>query len=123
MRDMLQLVPMVVEQSARGERSFDIYSRLLRGHEMVAVQGPFHVRFGAPAMLGIEPDDAPLGFLHFGGMDQDVGRLALEAAEWLMHVKARIGQRGAVPMHSVCTGALMNCMVSYIARPLVTTPP
>ena len=30
MRDMLQLVPMVVEQSARGERSFDIYSRLLR---------------------------------------------------------------------------------------------
>lgn len=30
MRDTLQLVPMVVEQSARGERSFDIYSRLLR---------------------------------------------------------------------------------------------
>jgi ATP-dependent Clp protease protease subunit len=30
MRDMMQLVPMVVEQSARGERSFDIYSRLLR---------------------------------------------------------------------------------------------
>jgi ATP-dependent Clp protease protease subunit len=26
----LQLVPMVVEQSSRGERSFDIYSRLLR---------------------------------------------------------------------------------------------
>lgn len=30
MRDMIQLVPMVVEQSSRGERSFDIYSRLLR---------------------------------------------------------------------------------------------
>jgi ATP-dependent Clp protease protease subunit len=30
MRDTLQLVPMVVEQSNRGERSFDIYSRLLR---------------------------------------------------------------------------------------------
>ena len=26
----LGLVPMVVEQSARGERAFDIYSRLLR---------------------------------------------------------------------------------------------
>ena len=26
----MMLVPMVVEQSARGERSFDIYSRLLR---------------------------------------------------------------------------------------------
>ena len=30
MRDMMQLVPMVVENSSRGERAFDIYSRLLR---------------------------------------------------------------------------------------------
>ncbi|ROR00965.1 ATP-dependent Clp protease protease subunit [Delftia acidovorans] len=30
MRESMMLVPMVVEQSARGQRSFDIYSRLLR---------------------------------------------------------------------------------------------
>lgn len=30
MREAMQLVPIVVEQSSRGERSFDIYSRLLR---------------------------------------------------------------------------------------------
>ncbi|MEN5357463.1 ATP-dependent Clp protease proteolytic subunit [Stenotrophomonas sepilia] len=30
MRDRMQLVPMVVERSERGERSYDIYSRLLR---------------------------------------------------------------------------------------------
>jgi len=30
MRDMMQFVPMVVENSSRGERAFDIYSRLLR---------------------------------------------------------------------------------------------
>jgi ATP-dependent Clp protease protease subunit len=30
MREAMQLVPMVVEQSSRGERSFDIYFRLLR---------------------------------------------------------------------------------------------
>lgn len=30
MRDTMQLVPMVIEQSEKGERSFDIYSRLLR---------------------------------------------------------------------------------------------
>ncbi|TYC52968.1 ATP-dependent Clp protease proteolytic subunit [Rhodobacterales bacterium] len=30
MSEVMQLVPMVVEQSSRGERSFDIYSRLLR---------------------------------------------------------------------------------------------
>jgi hypothetical protein len=29
----------------------------------------------------------------------------------------------AVPMQSVCTGALMYCMVSYMAKPLVTMPP
>jgi ATP-dependent Clp protease protease subunit len=35
----LGLVPMVVEQSARGERSFDIYSRLLR-ERLIFVVGP-----------------------------------------------------------------------------------
>jgi ATP-dependent Clp protease, protease subunit len=30
MNHVMQLVPMVIEQSTRGERSFDIYSRLLR---------------------------------------------------------------------------------------------
>jgi len=30
MRDMMELVPMVIETSSRGERAFDIYSRLLR---------------------------------------------------------------------------------------------
>lgn len=30
MRETMQLVPVVIEQSAKGERSFDIYSRLLR---------------------------------------------------------------------------------------------
>jgi len=30
MREAMQLVPMVIEQSSRGERSFDIFSRLLR---------------------------------------------------------------------------------------------
>lgn len=30
MREAMQLVPMVIEQSGRGERSFDIFSRLLR---------------------------------------------------------------------------------------------
>ena len=33
------LVPMVVEQSNRGERSFDIYSRLLR-ERIVFLTGP-----------------------------------------------------------------------------------
>src|SRR5882757_8490364 len=42
MRDhetMLGLVPMVVEQSSRGERSFDIFSRLLR-ERIIFLNGP-----------------------------------------------------------------------------------
>lgn len=38
MRDTMQLVPMVIEQSSRGERSFDIFSRLLR-ERIVFVNG------------------------------------------------------------------------------------
>jgi ATP-dependent Clp protease protease subunit len=35
----LNLVPMVVEQTARGERAYDIYSRLLK-ERLVFVVGP-----------------------------------------------------------------------------------
>lgn len=37
----MDLVPMVVEQTARGERAFDIYSRLLK-ERIVFVNGPVH---------------------------------------------------------------------------------
>ncbi|PWE17272.1 ATP-dependent Clp protease proteolytic subunit [Marinicauda salina] len=36
---MMQLVPMVVEQTSRGERAFDIYSRLLK-ERIIFVTGP-----------------------------------------------------------------------------------
>ena len=35
----LNLIPMVIEQTARGERSYDIYSRLLK-ERVVLVVGP-----------------------------------------------------------------------------------
>ena len=38
---MQALVPIVVEQSSRGERSFDIYSRLLR-ERIIFITGPIH---------------------------------------------------------------------------------
>jgi ATP-dependent Clp endopeptidase proteolytic subunit ClpP len=39
--EMLGLVPMVVEQSGRGERSYDIYSRLLK-ERVIFMVGPVH---------------------------------------------------------------------------------
>jgi hypothetical protein len=38
---MNTLVPMVVEQTARGERAYDIFSRLLK-ERIVFVSGPVH---------------------------------------------------------------------------------
>ena len=35
----MSLIPMVIEESPRGERSFDIYSRLLRDR-IVIISGP-----------------------------------------------------------------------------------
>lgn len=39
--EMLGLIPMVVEQSGRGERSYDIYSRLLK-ERVIFMVGPVH---------------------------------------------------------------------------------
>ncbi len=37
----MNLVPMVVEQTARGERAYDIFSRLLK-ERIIFVAGPIH---------------------------------------------------------------------------------
>ncbi len=37
----MQLIPMVIEQTSRGERSYDIYSRLLK-ERVIFVAGPVH---------------------------------------------------------------------------------
>ncbi len=37
----MNLVPMVVEQTARGERAYDIFSRLLK-ERIIFVNGPIH---------------------------------------------------------------------------------
>src|SRR5215210_3284343 len=53
------LVPVVVEQSERGERSFDIYSRLLR-ERIVFVQGPIDAAIAnvvVAQLLHLEADD------------------------------------------------------------------
>ena len=48
MRETMNLVPMVVEQSPRGERAFDIFSRLLR-ERIVFLNGP--VDDGSAALI------------------------------------------------------------------------
>ena len=43
----LNLVPMVVEQTARGERSYDIYSRLLK-ERIIFLVGEVNDQIGQP---------------------------------------------------------------------------
>src|SRR3974377_1359039 len=53
------LVPMVVEQTSRGERAYDIYSRLLKEH-IIFIGTPLadHVANPAPAqMLFLQAED------------------------------------------------------------------
>ncbi|MBZ9649118.1 ATP-dependent Clp protease proteolytic subunit [Sphingobium sp. 3R8] len=55
----MSLIPMVIEQSSRGERSFDIYSRLLR-ERIVFVKGPIEDNLAATVcaqMLFLESEN------------------------------------------------------------------
>ena len=57
---MSQLVPVVVEPSARGERSFDIYSRLLR-ERIIFVTGPIEEQMAGlivAQLLFLESEDS-----------------------------------------------------------------
>jgi ATP-dependent Clp protease protease subunit len=59
MRDTMNLVPMVVEQSARGERSFDIFSRLLR-ERIIFINGQIEDGMSAlvcAQLLSLEADN------------------------------------------------------------------
>lgn len=64
------LVPMVIEQSGRGERAFDIFSRLLR-ERIVCVNGPITDDTAALVVaqllfLEAEHPDKPVGCRHVG---------------------------------------------------------
>src|ERR1700735_3451136 len=55
----LNLVPMVVEQTARGERAYDIYSRLLK-ERLVVIVGPvgdFMANIVVAQMLFLESEN------------------------------------------------------------------
>ncbi len=70
---MNNLVPMVVEQTNRGERAYDIYSRLLK-ERIIFLVGPVH---DAVASLIC----AQLLFLEFGESDQGY-RVLHQLAGW-----------------------------------------
>jgi len=72
-----QLVPMVVEQSNRGERAFDIYSRLLR-ERIVFLTGPVEDNMASLVVaqllfLEAEPEKGNLALHQFARWRRDLG--------------------------------------------------
>jgi ATP-dependent Clp protease protease subunit len=63
-----QLVPIVIEQSNRGERSFDIYSRLLR-ERIIFITGPIEDHMASlvtAQLLFLESENSPGGVVTAG---------------------------------------------------------
>jgi ATP-dependent Clp protease protease subunit len=98
MREAMQLVPMVVEQSSRGERSFDIYSRLLR-ERIVFLNG--EVNDGVSALvcaqlLFLEADNPNKPIHLYINSPGGVVTSGFAMYDTMQYIKA--------PVHTVCMG-------------------
>ena len=98
MREAMQLVPMVIEQSSLGERSFDIYSRLLR-ERIVFLNGEVNDTQSAlvcAQLLFLEAEN-PTKAIHLY-INSPGGSVTsgLAIYDTMQHVKA--------PVHTLCMG-------------------
>ncbi|WP_421858054.1 ATP-dependent Clp protease proteolytic subunit [Oricola sp.] len=98
MREAMQLVPMVVEQTARGERSFDIYSRLLR-ERVVFLNGEVNDTVSAlicAQLLYLEADNPKRPIQFYINSPGGVVTSGLAMYDTMRFIKA--------PVHTLCMG-------------------
>ncbi|NIA72484.1 ATP-dependent Clp protease proteolytic subunit [Pelagibius litoralis] len=98
MREAMQLVPMVVEQSSRGERSFDIYSRLLR-ERIVFLNGEVNDAVSAlvcAQLLFLEAENPTKPIHLYINSPGGVITSGLAMYDTMRYVKA--------PVHTLCNG-------------------
>jgi len=98
MREAMQLVPMVVEQSSRGERSFDIYSRLLR-ERIVFLNGEVNDVVSAlvcAQLLFLEADNPNRPIHLYINSPGGVVTSGFAMYDTMQYIKA--------PVHTVCMG-------------------
>lgn len=98
MRDMMQLVPMVIEQSSRGERSFDIYSRLLR-ERIVFLNGEVNDTISAlvcAQLLFLEADNPKKPINLYINSPGGVVTSGLAMYDTMRYIKS--------PVHTLCMG-------------------
>ena len=101
MRDpetMLGLVPMVIEQSSRGERSFDIFSRLLK-ERIIFLTGPFEDTMASlicAQLLFLESENPKKEISMYINSPGGVVTSALAIYDTMQYVKS--------PISTVCMG-------------------
>jgi len=98
MREAMQLVPMVVEQSSRGERSFDIYSRLLR-ERIVFLNGEVNDAVSAlvcAQLLFLEAESAEKPIQLYINSPGGIVTSGLAMYDTMQFIKA--------PVHTLCMG-------------------
>ena len=98
MRETMQLVPMVIEQSSRGERSFDIYSRLLR-ERIVFLNGEVNDTVSAlvcAQLLFLEAENPKRPIHLYIKSPGGVVTSGLAMYDTMQYVKA--------PVHTLCMG-------------------
>lgn len=98
MRDAMQLVPMVVEQSRLGERSFDIYSRLLR-ERIIFVNGEVNDAMSAlvcAQLLFLEADNPKKPVHMYINSPGGVVTAGLAMYDTMQFIEA--------PVHTLCMG-------------------
>ena len=123
----LGLVPMVIEQSGRGERAYDIYSRLLK-ERVVFLVGPVNevtANLIVAQLLFLEsenPDKDIFFYINSPGGSVSAGLAIYDTMQFIKPDVSTlcVGQAAsmgafllaACPTHSVLTSGLMNCIVS-----------
>ena len=114
----LGLVPIVVEQTARGERSYDIYSRLLK-ERVVFIVGPvedYMANLVVAQLLFLEsdnPDKDIALYINSPGGSVSAGLAIYDTMQFIKpDVSTICVGLAACPTHRVLTSGLMNCMVS-----------
>ncbi|MCJ2096496.1 ATP-dependent Clp protease proteolytic subunit [Methylobacterium sp. J-072] len=98
MREAMQLVPIVVEQSNRGERSFDIYSRLLR-ERIIFLNGEVNDTVAAlicAQLLFLEAENPKKPIHLYINSPGGVVTSGLAMYDTMRHIRA--------PVHTLCMG-------------------
>src|SRR3954453_11494530 len=123
------LVPMVIEQTARGERSFDIYSRLLK-ERIIFLTGPVFDQVASlisAQLLFLESDNPSKDISFYINSPGGVVSAGLAIYDTMQHVRSPvstvcIGQAASMGSLLLCSGAKGKRFALPNARIMVHQP-